>query len=143
MIPPESSAEPNAEPRLRFPKLLRLRSKAEFERVYARKCKASDGVLLMFSLPNDLPHPRIGLSVSRKVGNAVVRNRVKRLLREAFRLSQHELPTGLDLVVIPLGADRAELVAYRQSLLKLSRKLQRRWQETPPTAATEPAERAP
>lgn len=112
---------------LRFPKTIRLRTKAEFDRVYAAKCKAADGVLLLFAVPNGLLHPRIGLSVSRKVGNAVVRNRLKRWLREAFRLSQHTLPAGCDLVAIPLSVDRASLDAYRRSLDKLSRKLHQRW----------------
>lgn len=138
MTDAESSAESVAPPSLRFPKAVRLRTKAEFDRVYAAKCKAADGTLLMFVRPNGLPHPRIGLSVSRKVGSAVVRNRVKRLLREAFRLSQHGLPTGLDLVVIPLAADRATLAGYQTSLRKLSHKLQRRGMESPMGAAPEP-----
>jgi ribonuclease P protein component len=111
---------------LSFPKSARLRTKTEFDRVYARRCKASDGTLLVFAQRNELSLPRIGLSVSRKLGGAVVRNRLKRLLREAFRLSQHELPTGVDLVVIPSAAERANLEAYRESLRRLSKKLARR-----------------
>jgi ribonuclease P protein component len=139
MTDSEPTAESVAPPSLRFPKAVRVRTKAEFDRVYAAKCKAADGVLLMFVWPNGLPHARIGLSVSRKVGNAVVRNRVKRLLREAFRLSQHELPAGLDLIVIPLAADRATLTAYQSSLRKLSRKLQRRAIESPSSPSPEPS----
>jgi ribonuclease P protein component len=136
MTDAESPAESLAPLSLRFPKAVRLRTKTEFDRVYAAKCKAADGTLLMFVQPNGLAHPRIGLSVSRKVGNAVVRNRVKRLLREAFRLSQHELPAGWDLVVIPLAPDRASLPAYQTSLRKLSHKLSRRWMAS---SAAEPA----
>jgi ribonuclease P protein component len=136
MTDAEPSAEPVAPPSLRFPKTVRLRTKREFDRVYAAKCKAADGTLLMFVQPNGLAHPRIGLSVSRKVGNAVVRNRVKRLLREAFRLTQHELPAGWDLVVIPLAPDRASLSAYQTSLRKLSQKLSRR---ATPSSPAEPA----
>jgi ribonuclease P protein component len=134
-----STPEPISPSRLGFPKSLRLRSKREFDDVYALRCKAADGVLLLFARPNGLPQSRIGLSVSRKVGPAVVRNRVKRLLREAFRLSQSDFPRGLDLVAIPLGADKASLDAYRQSLGRLSRKLQRRLPATAErSAAPEP-----
>jgi ribonuclease P protein component len=51
--------------------------------------------------PNDVSVPRLGIVASRKVGNAVVRNRVKRLIREVFRRSSDARPAGVDLVVIP------------------------------------------
>ena len=50
---------------------------------------------------------RLGLAVSRRAGNAVVRNRIKRVLREAFRLDREDLPPGLDVIVIPLDPARA------------------------------------
>ena len=58
-------------------------------------------MLVINGSTNELTYSRLGLSVSRKVGNAVARNRWKRLIREAFRLSCAELPVGLDLVVRP------------------------------------------
>ena len=91
-------------PNFRFPTALRLKTPAEFTAVYDRKKSVSDGLLVVYAKENDLPHPRVGLSVSRKVGNAVVRNRYKRLFREAFRLLQHELPAGLDFILIPRSA---------------------------------------
>lgn len=117
-----------------FPCTAHLRRGADFRRVYDRKCKAADGVLLVFIDRSPQTETRIGLSVSRKHGNAVVRNRLKRLLREAFRLSRDRLPTGLDLVVIPLDKGRAALQAYMDSLTRLCRKLQRRLEsaEAPP-----------
>jgi ribonuclease P protein component len=113
-----------------FPKTLHLRKEADFERVYARKCKAADGVLLVFADRNDLGVTRIGLSVSRKHGGAVIRNRLKRLLREAFRLSQHDLPPGIDLIAIPLDKSKAELAAYQTSLTRLASKLAKRLDDT-------------
>lgn len=109
-----------------FPAELRLRSGKDFERVYALKCKGADGVLLMFAARGPGPATRIGLSVSKKHGGAVIRNRLKRWLREAFRLERHRIPPGLDLIAIPLAADRASLAAYRESLVNLARRLNRR-----------------
>ena len=84
-----------------FPKSHHLRSGMDFRRVYDARRSASDGVMVVYARANDLPHARLGLSVSRKVGNAVARNRWKRLLREAFRLSRETLPPGHDLVIVP------------------------------------------
>jgi len=109
-----------------FTKAQHLRAKADFERVYSLKCKAADGVLLVFVARNDVSITRIGLSVSKKHGGAVVRNRLKRLLREAFRLTQGQIPQGFDLVVIPLAKEKATLAAFEESLVKVTQRLIRR-----------------
>ncbi len=109
-----------------FTKEQRLRTPAEFERVYAQRNRAGDHLLLVFAATNDLPQSRLGLSVSRKVGKAHVRARWKRLLREAFRLHQHELPTGLDLIVIPRAGVEPQLDALAESLQSLAARLHRR-----------------
>ena len=121
-----------------FIKAQHLRSKADFERVYALKCKAADGVLLIFAARNELPVTRIGLSVSKKHGGAIVRNRLKRLLREAFRLMQHQIPSGMDLIAIPLAKERASLPAYEESLVKVVRRLSRRMDQEPKANGTDP-----
>src|SRR5205085_3715482 len=106
---------------LTFPQSRRMKAPAEFERAYARKRSASDGVLIVYACENGLGHPRLGCSVSKKVGGAVVRNRYKRLFREAFRLSQHELPAGVDLILIPRPGPEPTIDAVKESLLKLAR----------------------
>jgi len=106
----------------RFPAHFRLRARADFERTYERRCRASDELLLVYVRENGLPHPRLGLSVSRKIGGAVVRNRWKRLLREAFRLSRPELPTGIDIVAIPRAGAKPALKPLMASLVRLARR---------------------
>jgi len=112
MIRPMTSA--------RFPARVRLRKRADFARVYLRRCSVSDPLLLIFVDSNDLGHPRIGLSVSRKVGGAVLRNRWKRLLREAFRLSQSQLPAGIDIIAIPRATAEPALEPLQESLVRLA-----------------------
>jgi ribonuclease P protein component len=77
----------------------RLRHKPEFDLLYREGRRHTDSVFLVLTRPNTLVHARLGLSISAKaVGNAVNRNRVKRAVRESFRLNLHRLPP-LDVVV--------------------------------------------
>ena len=99
---------------------MRICNSLDFRRVYHRRCTAGDEWLLVFGELNGLAHPRLGLSVSRKLGGAVVRNRWKRLLREAFRLSREQLPPGVDLVVIPRQEVKPELASLMASLPRLA-----------------------
>ena len=108
-----------------FPPALRIRRKKEFDLVFREGARAGDGLLVVIARPNGGPHPRLGLAVGRGVGGAVVRNRVKRLLRESFRLHRERLPEGHDLVVIARdGTDPARwtLHAVEQSLETLAAK---------------------
>ena len=98
----------------------RIRRSGDFQRAFRRRASARDRRLLIFGHPNGLSHPRLGLSVSRKVGGAVVRNRWKRMIREAFRLSCPQLPEGIDLVVIPRKEAEAELAGLIESLTTLA-----------------------
>jgi len=113
----------------RFRKVEHLRSPLDFRRVYDQKCSVRDAALTVFGAANDLAWSRLGLSVSRKVGGAVVRNHWRRLLREAFRLTKHDLPKGLDVILIPRAGTVPALEALKTSIRKLmtnlARKLQR------------------
>jgi ribonuclease P protein component len=84
----------------------RIKDPADFRRAFDRKRSASDARLIVYGAENGLNRPRLGISASRRrVRKAHERNRVKRLLREAFRLAKAELPAGVDLVVVPRGPD--------------------------------------
>lgn len=107
----------------RFPKSARLLKSAQFDRVMKRRQSAGDGMVVVYAAPNDCKHPRLGLIVSRKVGNAVVRNRWKRSIREAFRLEQPNLPQQLDIVVLPRRGAEPDVARLRQSLPRLAAKI--------------------
>lgn len=85
--------------RLAFPKSSRLVSNRQFKAVLDCGRRASDRVLSLCAAPNRCGHPRLGVSVGKSAGNAVVRNRLKRLLREAFRQNQDRIPQGFDYVL--------------------------------------------
>jgi len=105
----------------RFRRCHRLRHGAEFRRVYQRRCSVATDRFVLLGVENGLDHPRLGLSVSRKVGGAVERNRWKRLVREAFRLSRTRLPAGIDLVVSPRpAASPPSLAELLETLPKLA-----------------------
>ena len=107
---------------LKFPKLVRVRSRLDFAAVYERGVRVSDGCLSLTALSNERPTSRLGLAVSKRCGNAVRRNQLKRRLREAFRLSRAELPIGLDLVVQPRAETPLKLADLRRSLLSLAKR---------------------
>ena len=103
-----------------------LRRPADFQRVYDRRRSVSDHWLIVYARENGLPYSRLGLSVSRKYGGAVQRNRFRRLCREAFRLTRHELPRGLDLILIPKEGAEPALRQLQESLNRLVQSLARR-----------------
>ena len=103
----------------RFRAYEHLRRPADFQRVYDRRRSVSDEQLIVYARDNDLPYNRLGLSVSRKFGGAVQRNRLRRLFREVFRLTKQNLPTGLDLVLIPRTREELSLAALMEAMPKL------------------------
>ncbi|MCC6422023.1 MAG: ribonuclease P protein component [Phycisphaerales bacterium] len=98
----------------------RLGGRANFASVYEAGVKETRGPLRIFARPNGLTHSRFGISISRRVGIAAKRNRIKRLLREAFRLSQRDLPSGYDWVVVVRPHEPAELDEYRLLLNEIT-----------------------
>lgn len=118
----------------RFPPAVRLKRPADFDSVFARNRFAADATLVVTAARNSNPTTRLGLSIGRQVGNAVVRNRWKRLIREAFRRNRHRLPSGLDLVVRPRKGAVAQWLQVERSLLTLIVRLDRELQRGPRSA---------
>ncbi len=83
-----------------FPKGRRLLTNRGFKQVIETGVRAGDGLLVVYACPNSQGHSRIGISLGRSCGGAVVRNRLKRLIREAFRLNSDRIPSGFDYVVL-------------------------------------------
>jgi ribonuclease P protein component len=106
-------------PSFRFRPHEHLRRAADFRRVYDRRRSVSNDWLIVYACENDLPHLRLGLSVSRKVGGAVQRNRLRRLYREAFRLTRHQMPVGMDLILIPRQPEPPTLEELKEALPRL------------------------
>jgi len=78
----------------------RLKKRREFDAAFERGRRFRGRLVMLVAAPNDVPHPRLGIIASRRVGGAVRRNRAKRLLREAFRLNKDRLRAPLDVVMI-------------------------------------------
>jgi ribonuclease P protein component len=113
------------ERRFSFPVRYRLRRALDIARVRSHRCSASDNHLVAYAAPNGLAHSRMAISVRRKIGNAVVRNRIKRRVREAYRTTIKEIPAGRDyLFVARLGAPRT-VERYHASMLELTADLER------------------
>ena len=83
-----------------FPKLCRLRKSWEFQRVWKMGCKLHTPHFILLVAENSNKSSRLGLTVSRKVGNAVMRNRIKRYVRDFFRHNKGKFPVAVDFSVV-------------------------------------------
>jgi ribonuclease P protein component len=118
------------ESRLRLGPEKRLRSKPQFDAVYASGRRIDDRFFALRVKPNGLENPRVGLAVAVKTaGNAVRRNRLRRLVRESFRQAQLDLPAVDIVVAAKFPAAEAPAASLRASLATL-------WQRVAATCAT-------
>lgn len=114
----------------------RLAHARQFQSVFGARVRKVRGPIAVFAIPNSLDHPRLGLSIGRRCGTAAVRNLIKRRIREAFRLSQHQLPrlenpddsaSAFDYVVTAQRHDPMSLQQYTNVLTACARELSREW----------------
>ena len=114
-------------PDRRFPRSCRLTSRQQFIEVYEKGRRVSSSSFVLFGLENDCGECRLGITVTRKIGGAVCRNRIKRVLREIFRNNRDQLTAPIDVVVNArhpvVGAESRSL---EQEFLKTYRRLARR-----------------
>ena len=110
---------------LKFLRVSRLRKRAVFRKVYEEGRFVSNNMMVFHFMPNPALSRRIGFSAGKRLGNAVVRNRCKRRLRECYRLHQDEMPAGVDVVVVArrpmVGAKWDKIVVGFLETLRRSR----------------------
>ena len=124
-----NASEPRPE---RFTRSHRLRHAREFQHVYGLRHRRESGPLLVYAAPNELTHPRLGLSVSRKVGGAVTRNRIKRRLRESFRRIKAELTDPFDYIVVVRPHKAISQADYQAHLARAMSKTSNAWRGKQP-----------
>ena len=103
-----------------FPREARLVRRGDFDTVYRAGKRRSSSHFTVFFRPNDLPQTRFGFSIKKTLGNAVVRNRIRRRTREVVREHRQEIPAGWDMVIHPKGSvASAEFLALTADLLRV------------------------
>lgn len=120
--------------RLPHAKSARVVSRGDFQRAYGEGVRVRGSLLTLVVVGNGLEHTRLGLSIGKTIWKgAVQRNRVRRMFREAFRLEQHALPRGFDVIAIAARPKlEPELAATRAEWVQLMRKAAARWRDTTP-----------
>ena len=110
----------------------RMASQGDFARAYKDGRRGGDALIRLIVCRNGLEHPRIAFSVGRKAGGATLRNRLRRLYREAFRLEKRNLP-AVDVIVSPArDGDDPELARVRRSLVQLVNQIATRLPKSAP-----------
>ena len=110
------------QPNLRFPPSFRVRSRFDFLKVQGSGRKVRGRCFILLTVENDLPFSRFGITVSKKNGNAVKRNRIKRKIREIQRVNRKEIVSGRDIVVIARRqAAEASFTEMESEYLRLAR----------------------
>ena len=114
--------------RYRFPPQEHVRLQRDFDRIFREGRAFEFREFSVRALPNGLPHPRLGLCVGKRHGGAVRRNRMKRLLREAYRLNRCALTVACDLAIVPRGGWRNLTLGgieptFREALRKIGEAL--------------------
>ena len=99
-----------------------LKTNREFREVYKKGRSHATACLVVYTLENNSDRNRLGISVSKKVGNSVVRHHLKRLIKESYRLHENMFNSGLDIVAIArVGADKADFHKIEAALLHVMR----------------------
>ena len=108
---------------MKLGKKFRIRSKSDFAHLFDRPSRAADSALTLLVKANDLGFSRYGVAISRRHGNAVRRNRVKRICRAAIRQVMETLPPGIDFMLVPRTGKTLSVDKIANSLKKLSAKV--------------------
>ena len=120
----EGPAAPPNRPSQKFPRDVRLVRRSEFDAVYRAGKRRSSSHFTVFLRANELPLSRFGFSIKKALGGAVVRNRMRRRLRELVRCHRQEIPAGWDIVIHPkISVAQTPLPALTQHLLRLLKDL--------------------
>ena len=96
-----------------------IKTTADFKKVYKLGKVASNGFFAVYAYPNGKNSARLGLSIGKKVGKAIVRNKLRRWIKEYFRLNKHMLP-GADIVVVAKSKAKELVIAGKFALVELN-----------------------
>ena len=108
----------------KFPREAKLVRRSEYDAVYRAGKRRSSSHFIIFRRPNELPLSRFGFSIKKTLGGAVVRNRIRRRLREMIRCHRQEIPAGWDFVMHPKSSvARAPLPLLMEDLMRLVKNL--------------------
>jgi ribonuclease P protein component len=109
-----------------FSRKHRLSKSSDFKRIFTKGKRTATPLFVIYSLRNHLPYSRLGIQVKARIGTAVRRNRIKRIVREVFRRIKQETPEPVDLVFIAeRGLGEIEFKSFEIEFLKIWKKLVR------------------